>query len=108
MTAPPHDRRTAERFALDPAPRCRLSPLGRPELPAVLLDLSSGGAALSLGAALPVGDEFVLKIGHPALSSSNVSERVVYCATQKFGTILGCRFREPLGDDAVKALVGAS
>jgi hypothetical protein len=73
---------------------------------AVLLDFSSGGAALSLGEAIPVGHEFVLSIGHPALSSSKVAGRVVYCDPQEFGTILGCRFSVPLGEGAVAAFAG--
>ena len=64
---PAQERRTSERFSPDPAPRCRLVPEGLAELPAVLLDLCSGGASLSVGPVLMAGQPLLLRLSRAGL-----------------------------------------
>jgi hypothetical protein len=108
MTTPPVpavERRASERFSPEVLLWCRLLPAGDAELPAVLLDLSTGGAGLSLGASLPVGLEILLRLVRLDQSPLEVAGRVVYCIPHEGGAIVGCRFREPPGELEVRAVL---
>ncbi|MGL4552697.1 MAG: PilZ domain-containing protein, partial [Gemmataceae bacterium] len=79
------------------------------EVPAVLLDLSAGGAGLSVGPSLRSGHGLLLRFGRPGLPALEVPAWVVYCAAQKgpAGAILGCRFLDPLSEDDVRSVLRA-